>query len=65
MESALDAVEMDYLRYGNDALKGTGRRPQAVEESINNKAMDAVGDAIMEDGTVFEDYEEDVRRMLG
>ena len=65
LESALDAVEMDYLRYGNDALKGTGRRPQAVEESINNKAMDAVGDAIMEDGTVFEDYEEDVRRMLG
>ncbi len=65
LETALDAVEMDYLRYGNDALKGTGRRPQAVEESINNKAMDAVGDAIMEDGTVFEDYEEDVRRMLG
>lgn len=65
LETALDAVEMDYLRYGSDALKGTGRRPQAVEESINNKAMDAVGDAIMENGTVFEDYAEEVRRMLG
>ena len=63
--ASLDDVEKAYLARGQSALEGTGRRRQAVEDSINTKAMDAVGDSIMEDGEVFEEYREDVGRMLG
>ncbi len=65
--AALDDVEVAYLRAsltdeGADAsvLRGTGRRQQAVEDSINNKAMDAVGDTIVESGHAVEDYITDI-----
>ena len=34
-----------------------------VEASINAKAMDAVGDAIVENGEVFEDYRDEILAM--
>lgn len=67
--ASLDDVERSYLSAcldgsGGPALAGTGRRPGSVEQSINDKAMDRFGDAVMEDGTVYEDYAGDLRRML-
>ena len=62
--SALDDVEREYLRNGGKVPGGTGRRPVEVEASINGKAMDSVGDAIVENGSVFDDYADEVRRML-
>lgn len=64
LSASLDDVEKAYLKCGRTALKGTGRRSVEVEGSINSKAMDAIGDAIVENGTVFEDYADDVDRML-
>lgn len=65
LAASLDDTEKEYLRLGKAALSGTGRRPVEVEASINSKAMDAVGDAIVENGSVFDDYAEDVCRVLG
>lgn len=64
LSSALDDIEKEYLRRGKPALNGTGRRPAEVEASINRKAMDSIGDAIVEGGTVFDDYVEDVNLAL-
>lgn len=69
--SMLDEAELSYLRdsltergAGTWSLEGTGRRPQAVEESINTKAMDAIGDAVVEDGRAFEDYADEIGRTV-
>ncbi len=68
--ASLDEVESAYLRAllsGEDpssALKETKRRPSSVEDSINTKSMDAVGDAIMEDGVLFDDYIKDITEVL-
>ena len=35
-----------------------------AEDGINNKALDTVGDTVLEDGTVVEDYIEDMRKGL-
>ena len=35
-----------------------------MEDGINAIAMDTVGDQIVEDGSVFEEYADAVRRML-
>lgn len=71
LRSSLDDVELLYLTAsltnrgaGAWTLEGTGRRPQSVEDSVNSKAMDAIGDAIMEGGTAFEDYVDDIRRII-
>lgn len=71
LRASLDDVEVLYLTAsltnrgaGAWTLEGTGRRPQAVEDSINSKAMDAIGDTVMEGGAAFEDYADDIRRML-
>lgn len=69
LAASLDPVERAYLLAcmdgdGRSALKGTGRRPGAVEQAINDKAMDVFGDAVMEDGRVYEDYVDDLRRAL-
>ncbi|MDO5852663.1 MAG: TerB N-terminal domain-containing protein [Thermoplasmata archaeon] len=72
LAASLDAVERTYLvasltsrGAGPHTLEGTGRRPSEVESSVNAKAMDAIGDAVMEEGRAFEEYAEDIRRMLG
>lgn len=61
---SLDEVEKAYLRNGRDALRGTGRRQSAVEDSVNGKAMDAVGDTVMNDGAVLPEYAEDIGRLM-
>jgi len=65
LSAMLDEDERGYL---SSALEGNGRRygPKAsrLEDSINGKAIDAMGDSIVEDGAVVPDYIDDVRRML-
>ncbi len=61
---SLDEVEKAYLRNGRDALRGMGRRQSAVEDSVNGKAMDAVGDTVMNDGAVLPEYAEDIGRLM-
>ena len=44
-----------------------GMSPKAVaelEDSINAKAMDTVGDTVIDDGSVVDDYREDLGRVL-
>lgn len=68
--SALDATERRFLAEklaggdGSAALVGTGMRPVQVESSVNSKAMDAIGDAVMEDGIIFEEYLDELRGAL-
>lgn len=62
--ASLDDVERRYLEKGKPALKGTGRRPVEVEASVNGKAMDCIGDTVMNDGAVLSEYSEDVRRLF-
>ncbi len=68
--ASLDDVEMGYLATAIDGcadpsvLKGTGRRANAVEDSINSKAMDIIGDVIIEEGIVVEDYLDDIMEGL-
>ena len=35
-----------------------------MEDAINNKALDTVGDTVLEDGTAVEDYIEDMEKGL-
>lgn len=62
--ASLDEVERAYLRNGRDAIRGTGRRQSAVEDSVNRKAMDAVGDTVINGGTVLPEYAEDIGRLM-
>ncbi len=68
--SMLDDRHRNYL---HAALKGDtasflrkeGMRMSAAEERINTAAMDTVGDIVVEDGRIIEEYEEDIRGALG
>ena len=65
----LDDVQKGYL---SASLEGNGERyarssgstTVRLEDGINAVAMDTVGDQIVEDGSVFEEYADAVRRML-
>ena len=35
-----------------------------MEESVNTMAMDVLGDTVIDDGEIVEDYIEELRRML-
>lgn len=63
MAARLDKAERRYLR---GILSGT---PVAVstmlEAFINDAAMDTVRDAIVENGRVYDEYADDIRRTLG
>lgn len=66
--ASLDDSELAFLA---DALtpKGakasySGRRRGELEESVNSKAMDAVGDAVAEDGRAIDDYRENIEQAL-
>ena len=63
--SSLDDGERDYLRAALDGRPPRGRGSSRTEESVNDKASDTVGDVVMEDGEVFEEYGDDIRRVLG
>ena len=69
--ASLDGAERAFLEAslspagaGARDLEGTGRRPSEVEASVNTKAMDAIGDAVMEGGIAFEEYAEEIRGAL-
>lgn len=70
--ASLDDAELAYLKdsltdrgAGPWTLQGTGRRPGEVEDSLNSKAMDAVGDTVVEGGRAVEDYADDIGSALG
>ena len=44
--------------------KRSGKTVSKIEDSINSIAMDMIGDTIVENQTVIDDYREDVISML-
>jgi len=69
LAEAMDDAQKGYLAAalegkGAAYLKEKGLNMSRMEDSINALAMDAVGDNIVENGSVFEDYAEDVRSCI-
>ena len=71
LEDAFDDGQKAYLAAALDsptaakkAAKDNGSSIGRMESAINEIAMDVVGDVIVEDGKVIEDYEDDVRNLL-
>lgn len=69
LSGTLDSVQKGYLAasldgHGDSYARDSGSTGLRLEDGINAAAMDTVGDQIVEDGTVFEEYADDVRRML-
>lgn len=68
--ASLTGCEKEYLKIicaGGDAqsfLLSHSLTRISAEDSINNKALDTVGDTVLEDGTVVEDYREDIEKGL-
>lgn len=64
--ASLTPDEIDYI---GSVLAGSpsasGGKAIRLEDSINGKAMDAVGDAVVEDGEPIEDYIEQLEEMMG
>ena len=61
------AGEWELLLHAMDMeLGGPGRRllRTSVEAAVNEKSMDSVGDAVVEEGTVYDDYIEDLKKVL-
>ena len=68
LAASLDEREMEYIGAaidgkGREYTKSIGVRMTAIEESINAKAMDAVGDVVVEDGNIISDYREELEGM--
>ncbi len=68
--SSLGDAEKEYLRAASEGrarevLKESGIRMPAMEERINSAAMDAVGDIVVEDGQLIEEYKDDMGGALG
>jgi len=66
---ALDDMQKGYLRAviegkGKDFLKENGLIASRFEDSINKVAMDCVGDTVIEDGAIFDDYLAEVTASL-
>ena len=66
--SSLDIREMGYIEAalqgkGKEFARNNGMRLTAIEESINAKAMDHVGDIVVEDGNVISDYRQELEGM--
>ncbi len=66
----LDDTQKGYLRAclegnGKTYLKDIGTPISKMEDSINSLAMDSVGDNIIEDGSIFEEYIDDVKNITG
>ena len=59
--SSLTEEEGNYLR---SALKGRPGHNGSVEDSINGKALDAIGDTVIECGEIVEDYRSDLEERL-
>ena len=66
---SLDDVQKGYLLAclegsGDAFLRAAGKSRVSVEDSINEAAMDAVGDQVVQDGEVFPEYGDDLRAVL-
>ena len=59
--SRLDDVQRDYL---HKALNGTSTKAR-IEKLINEMAMGEVGDVILEDGNVLNDYSDEILKRIG
>lgn len=69
LAAGLDGIQKGYLLAclecdGDGYLRRNKLLGPAVEDAINSMAMDAVGDQIVESGTVFEEYADDLRSVL-
>ncbi len=69
LASSLDDEQRGYLSAclegdGKGFLRKIGKKAPKMEDSINSVSVDLIGDQIVESGRVFEDYEEEVRRIL-
>ncbi len=69
LSERLDDVQKDYLRAclkgaANSFVREKGIALSRMEDSINTKAIDAIGDNIVEDGAVFEEYIEDLKSVI-
>ncbi|MBR6038392.1 MAG: TerB N-terminal domain-containing protein [Candidatus Methanomethylophilaceae archaeon] len=56
-------LQPDALEYLRKCMDGT-RFDSLKEKKVNEAAMETVGDAVVEDGTVIDDYADDVARLL-
>jgi hypothetical protein len=64
--ASLTPDEKDYIRSVlAGAPSASGGRAIRLEDSINGKAMDAVGDAVVEDGEAIDDYIEQLEETIG
>ena len=60
-----DSLADSELIYLRSALEGTlSKKDGSVEDSINGKALDTVGDTVLEGGTIVEDYRGDLEAVL-
>lgn len=69
--ASLSEQEREYLRIMTEGppgvtafLRGAGISMVKMEDSINSKALDTVGDTVAENGTAVEDYLEDLKKGL-
>lgn len=67
--NSLDEGQRGYLAAsldgrGEEFARDAGTTAVRFEDDINAAAMDTVGDQIIEDGNVFDEYADDVRRIL-
>lgn len=67
--NSLDEGQRGYLAAsldgrGEEFARDAGTTAVRFEDGINAAAMDTVGDQIIEDGNVFDEYADDVRRIL-
>lgn len=67
--ASLTDIERGYLssvlRGGSEAFLRERRLLRtSVEAAVNEKSMDSVGDVVVEEGTVYDDYIEDLKKVL-
>ncbi len=62
--SLLTVTETAYLLDLLSGILRNGRETLRTEESVNRKAMDTVGDVVVENGIIVDDYSDDIRRIL-
>ena len=70
-EGLAHALSPRHIRVISELFKGGAERycrennilPETVYEEINTLALDCVGDVVIEDGQIVQDYEEELRRI--
>ncbi len=59
---SLSSAENDYIT--NMLKLNNTKRDFKIEESINNRAFDIIGDSIIDNGSIVEDYLKELERVL-